>query len=301
MTPMTEADVLGLVTSLSNAGRWGTADELGTLNFIDQAKRVEAARLARTGLVISLSRDLTDRASPKNPIPLVHRMLNSSHANPIAVVDQTEIAPHGWETTHLDAVGHMFFDGRMYNGRRAADEISPGGMRFGSIYAVRDGVVTRGVLLDIPRARGVPYLRATDGIDTDDLEAAEALSGTRIRSGDALIVRGGLALREAAEGESSPDQLAGLEPECLPWLHDRHVALYGGDCDDKVPSGYAGVRFPLHQIGLASMGLSLLDNVAVEALAAHCAATHTYEFLFVVSPLRIPGATGSAVNPLAIF
>jgi kynurenine formamidase len=301
MRDESERAVLDLLDDLSNKGRWGAGDELGTLNYVTAEHRIAASRLVRTGEMISLGRDLSDILSAKNPIPLVHRMLYSRYSEPLATVDQTEIAPHGWETTHLDAVGHMFFDGQMYNGRRAADEVTSSGMRFGSIHAMRGGIVARGVLLDIPRATGVAFMPGTHGIRVADLEAAERLAGTTVMSGDALIVRAGLVEREAAEGEVSLGLLSGLEPECLRWLHNRQVALYGGDCDDKVPSGYEGLRFPLHQIGLSAMGLCLLDNVAVEGLAKHCASTGTYEFMLMVSPLRIPGATGSAVNPLALF
>jgi kynurenine formamidase len=289
-----------LFERLSNAGRWGAEDELGTLNFITPSKRTGAARLVTTGEVVSLARDLSTVPSPTNPQPVVHRMLYTSQT-PRGAVDQMEIAAHGWAVTHLDAVGHMFYRGQLYNGRNAVDTIRSTGMDYGSIFAMRDGVVTRGVLLDIPAALGLPYLDETAEIDVDDLVAAERMAGTQVTSGDALIVRAGNVPRQQAARDATLDRLPGLGIDALGWLRDREVALFGGDCDDRVPSGFDTVPFPIHQLGLAAMGLCLLDNVEVEALGRHCASMERYEFMFVVAPLRLPAATGSAVNPLAIF
>ena len=228
-------------------------------------------------------------------------LFDGAHDEVISAIDQLEIAPHGWETTHLDGTGHIFHRGRMWNGRAARDHVGFGGMSFGSVYAHRDGIVTRGVLLDIPRARGIDHLPASEGIHVEDFEAAEALAGTRVRPGDAIIVRGGIAAWEALHGETAPGLMAGVEPDCLPWIHEREVALYGGDCADRGPSGYPTLPVPIHQVGMVAMGLCIMDNVEVEALAAHCAATGVYEFQLVVAPIRAPGVTGVAVNPLAIF
>jgi hypothetical protein len=189
----------------------------------------------------------------------------------------------------------------MWNGRLADDHITFYGMDFASVHAFREGIVTRGVLLDIPRARGMAYLPATDGIHVEDLEAAETLARTTVRPGDAIIVRGGIGARELVEGEGTPSLMAGLDPDCLPWIHDRQVAVFGGDGNDHLPSGYRRVPLPLHQVGMSAMGLCMLDNVETEPLAAHCAGTGVYEFLLAIAPLRIPKATGSAVNPIAAF
>lgn len=302
MAAMTEAEVLALFDTLSNVGRWGPDDEQGTLNHIRPEDRVAAAALVRTGHVVSLGRDLSARKSTKNPIPMVHRMLfDGAHEEVISAIDQTEVAPHGWETTHLDGTGHIYFKGRMWNGRTARDHVGFEGMAFGSVYAHRDGIVTRGVLLDIPRVRGLDYLPASEGIHVEDFDAAERLAGTRVRSGDAIIVRCGIAGWEAVNGETAPGLMAGTEPDCLPWMFERQIALYGGDCADRGPSGYPSLPVPIHQVGMVAMGLAILDNVEVEALAAHCAATGVYEFQLVVAPPRAPGVTGIAVNPLAIF
>lgn len=301
MPGMSQDEVIELFDRLSNVGRWGPDDELGTINFITPEKRVEAASLVRTGRTFALSHDLSPERSPKNPLPLVHHMLYASHSEPFSCIDTVQIAPHGWWTTHLDATGHIFFEGRMFNGRRAEEEILATGMRFGSVYAFRDGIVTRAVLLDVARVRGRPYLTDQDAISVADLEAAERMAGASVGRGDAVIVRCGLDAREKVEGESDPAKTCGLLPECMVWLHEREVALYGGDCADKEPTGYPRIPKPVHQLAHVVMGLCLLDNVYVEDLAQECTTVGRYEFMLTIGPLRIQGATASAVNPIAIM
>jgi kynurenine formamidase len=203
--------------------------------------------------------------------------------------------------THLDAITHVFWEGNAYNGRRATDLLSPGGLRAGSVYAQRGGIITRGVLLDVAGARGVPFLTPGEAVTADDLTAAERRSGTAVRTGDAVFVHVGLERREAEQGLEDPTVRAGLDASCLPWLHTHEVSVYSGDCVDQIPFPSATVPLPLHQIGLVAMGLVLLDCPRLKDLVSTCAELGTHEFLFTVAPLRIPGGTGSPVNPLCLF
>jgi kynurenine formamidase len=204
--------------------------------------------------------------------------------------------------THLDAVAHSYFEGRVYNGRRAGDVVQRlGGIRFGSIMAHADGIVTRGILLDVAAVRGVEYLAAEEGITVADLEAAEAHAKTHIGRGDAIFVRSGQARRERAEGPLPEAPREGLLAECVPWLHAREVAVYSGDCIERIPSGYQCVTMPLHQIGMVAMGLAIMDCADCEGLAEACRTHGRHDFCLVVAPLRVPGGTASAVNPLALF
>jgi kynurenine formamidase len=298
---MDETAVLGLFDSCSNWGRWGESDERGTLNYITPAKRRAAARLVQTGQVVSLGRDLSTQVSPANPRPVVHRMLYVRHHDPFSAHDSLDIAVHGYRVTHLDALGHVYFDGSLYNNRQAADAVSAHGLRFASIQALREGIFTRGVLLDVAAARGSEYLASGEGVSPGDLDAAEERAGVRVETGDAVFVRVGLGAREAVEGEEDPKRRAGLLPDCIPWLHEREVAVYSGDCIEQIPSPYQTVPMPLHMVGLAAMGLVMLDNTDAEALADACRLHKRAEFLVTCAPLRIPGGTGSAVNPLAVF
>jgi kynurenine formamidase len=298
---MTEAEALDLLKTCSNVGRWGVDDQRGTLNYLKPDVVLAAVRTVTEGRVLSLGHDLDTVASPKNPEPLIHRMHITDGPESIGALDHIEVAPHGFAVTHLDAIAHVFFEGAAYNGRRAVDIVKPAGMTFGSIAALGDGFATRGVLLDIARARGVPYLAADYGVTVDDLERAEALTGVRVQCGDAVFVRVGLEAREAREGPEDPAVRCGITPDCIPWFHERQIAVYSGDCVEQMPSGFDRMPLPLHQVGCVVMGLVMLDNTAVEGLAAIALELGRSTFLMTCAPLRIPGGTGSPVNPLAIF
>lgn len=298
---MTEKEVLELFTSCSNRGRWGTDDERGTLNYITAEKRIQAARLVVTGREVSLGRDLSTQWSLANSVPIVHRMLYVAHEDAISTHDSVDIAPHGFRITHLDALGHVYFEGGIYNGRKAANTVTSSGMSFASIHALRDGIFTRGVFLDVATARGVDYLEPGEGIYPDDLDAAEKLAGTKVQPGDAILVRCGLGAREALQGEENPSRRAGIAAESVAWIHERQVAVYSGDCVEHLPGPYPSVPLPLHMVGLVAMGLVMLDNPDVEVLADAVRETGRSEFLLTCAPLRIPRGTGSAVNPIAVF
>ncbi len=298
---MDESEVLGLFERCSNVGRWGPLDGVGTLNFITPEKRVEAAGLVRSGRSVSLAMPLRTTGSRANPRPIVIRMLEGGDEGATGSSDAVEIAPHGYAVTHLDALGHAFFEGRAWNGRRVEDVWSSDGLRAASIDQLAGGIFTRGVLLDVARARGKPWLEAGEPVSAEDLDAAEQVAGTRVGRGDAVIVRVGLAAREVVQGEEDPSIRAGLTPDCIPWLFEREVAVYGGDCIEQLPSPYPRVPAPFHQVALVSMGLVLLDCPAVEDLATAVGEEGRAEFLLTCAPLPIPGGTGSPVNPLAVF
>ena len=296
---MTEEEALRLFERCSNAGRWGPDDELGTCNYITEEKRRRALGLARRGDVVSLGKDLILSGSRQTP-PSAIRVMMYAGAESISAQDMVLLAPHGFETTHVDALAHSSFGGWIYNRRRASAAVGGRGVTFGSITAVKGGIVTRGVLLDVAAARGVPHLRRGEGVGIADLQAAERMAGVTVESGDAIFVRTGLDLREREEGVDD-EVREGLLSEVIPWLHQREIAVYSGDCIEQMPSGFDQLPMPLHQIGLAAMGLYILDFPDVERLKEACAAHGRREFLLVAAPLRIPGGTGSPVNPLAIF
>lgn len=297
----TDADLDAMFSQIDNRGRWGDDDERGTLNYITPEKVARASALVRSGRVVSIGRDIDTARSAKNPNPAVHKMLYEQH-HPISALDQLTIQPHGFGVTHLDAVGHVYTkDGTMYNGRAAADEVSMDGIGFGSVEVVAEGIVTRGVLLDVARARSVDWLDPTGLVTPADLDNAMELADVEIESGDAIVVRVGLGRREEAHGLEDPAERAGLSPDCLPWIHDREVAVYSGDCVEKMPLPYERFPLPLHMMGIPAMGLCLLDCPQVEPLVEACQQEGRSEFMLMVAPLRIPGGTGSPVNPLCIF
>jgi kynurenine formamidase len=295
---LTDAELEAMFERCSNAGRWGADDELGTLNFITSAKRVAAAALVRSGEIVSVGRDLSEEQSKVDPNPIRHTVTLGTGP---AIGDELAMAPHGMTITHLDALCHFSLDDRLYNGRRRADTVTAEGARWGSIYALRNGLFTRGVLLDVAAARGVPWYQPDEYVTTADFAAAEARQGIRVGSGDAVFVRTGMQRMEREQGLQDIYPRAGLHAECVEWLHRREASVYGGDCIEKLP--YPSERFTsaLHMIALVAMGLPILDWPALEELAATCGRLERFDFLLTTAPLRLPGGTSSPVNPLCVF
>jgi kynurenine formamidase len=217
-----------------------------------------------------------------------------------AARDHLSLDVHGLLTTHVDALSHMFVRGEMYGGRPAS-EVRSDGARANTVLSMADGVIGRGVLLDVPRALGSPYLGSGEVVTVEDLEVAEYAQGVTVGPGDILLVAWGREARKAAT--RGFDGFAGLHAECLPWLHEREVAVLGSDgISDPMPFvGTPEWPFPVHQIGITAMGLHLVDNAALAALGERCAASGRWEFLFTMGPLRIAKGTGCPVNPVAVL
>jgi kynurenine formamidase len=298
--PLTAADVDGYRTSLSNWGRWGDDDQLGTLNLLRPEHTVAAAALVRTGRRVSCARSLPTEPAVDNLRPVEHHMVGTATEGYGA--DWFGMAPHGYATSHLDALCHIFWDGRLYGGRPAEIVTAHGALELG-IHQLANGAVGRGVLLDIPLALGVDALEPGTPITVDDLETAEARAGVQVGTGDILLVRTGRWRWRAEHGPWDPRaRLAGLHASCLPWLHQREVAMLGSDgVSDVHPSHIDDVRLPVHTVGIVAMGLSLLDNLDLDALASACAEAGGAEFLLTVAPLVLEGGTASPVNPIATF
>ena len=292
---------------LKNWRRWGDDDQRGTLNHLTPERSAAAAALVRDGTTVSLAHNLGTDPSPENPHPAHHHMLASGDArdsNGIpgyeAARDYVGLDVHGLYTTHVDALSHMFVRGEMYGGRPAS-EVRSDGARSNTIMSMADGVVGRGVLLDVPRALGVDFFDSGQVVTVDELEATEAAQGLTVGAGDVLLVLWGRDARRTAK--KGFDGFSGLHAECLPWLHEREVAVLGSDgISDPMPFvGTPDWPFPVHQIGITGMGLHLIDNMALSALAERCAAAGRWEFLFTMAPLRIERGTGCPVNPVGVL
>jgi kynurenine formamidase len=297
---MPAAEVLAFHQTLSNWGRWGDDDQLGALNLITPAVTAAAAATVRSGRTVSCARPLNTEAALDNPQPVAHYMIGTATEGWGA--DYFAIAPHGYATSHLDALCHVFFEGRIYNGYPIETVTAHGATKLG-IHHLRQGIVTRGVLIDIPRLRQVEALEPGEPIYPDELEAAEAQTGMNVRPGDLLLVRTGRWRWRAEYGPwAAGETLAGLDASCLPWLHRRQVAALGSDgVSDVLPSRVEGVDMPIHTTALVAMGLHLLDNLDLEALATACIEEGSSEFLLTVAPLVLRRGTASPVNPIAVF
>jgi kynurenine formamidase len=306
--PVPTTDELdALFELLSNWTRWGADDEQGTLHFLTDERRAAAAGLVSAGRSVSLAHDLATEPMPDHPHPVQHHMLASGDARDSNGIDGYEAARdhlslevHGLWTTHVDALSHMFVRGRMYGGRPASD-VRSDGARSNTVLSMADGVIGRGVLLDVPRALGLEFLDGTDVVTVADLEAAESHQGVRVGPGDVVLVAWGREARRRSR--RGFDGFSGLHPACLAWLADREVAVLGSDgISDPMPFiGTPDWPFPIHQIGIVAMGLPLIDNVRLAPLGQLCAELGRWEFLFTMAPLRIPKGTGCPVNPVAVL
>jgi kynurenine formamidase len=300
---MTKADIDRLMKELSNWGRWGKDDQLGALNLITPAKRREAAALVTEGVAISLARESNKDTEPDNPNPYHHTMnLTGADGRGQWSVDTFSVLFHGYQHTHIDALCHIFYQGKMYNGF-SQQEVTAGGAAKLAITNLRQGIFTRGVLMDIAALKGVKFLEGATAIYPEDLEAWEKRAGIKVGPGDAVFINTGRWARRAARGPWEAEKgTAGLHASCARWLKERDVALLGSDAaSDVLPSGIEGVSHPVHLLTLNAMGVHIFDNCDLEELSAAAAERKRWTFLLTAAPLPIAGATGSPLNPIATF
>ncbi|MBI2480902.1 MAG: cyclase family protein [Planctomycetia bacterium] len=301
---MTKADVERLHTELSNWGRWGNEDQLGALNLITPEKRKQAAALVREGISVSLARNAEEVEAADNPDPFRQVMLMTGNepGNQWAV-DNYSVLYHGFAHTHIDSLGHLLYQGKMYNGY-SQKEISEQGMGKLSIHNAKSGIFTRGVLIDIPALRGVEYLEPGTPIYPEELTAWENRAGAKVGSGDVVFFRTGRWARRAAKGPWSVEELgaAGLHASCAKWIRERDVAMVGSDAAmDVMPSGISGMTHPIHLLTLNAMGIHIFDNCDLEAVSKTCEQLKRWDFLITAAPIPVEGGTGSPLNPIASF
>ncbi|MDT9687320.1 cyclase family protein [Streptomyces sp. P9(2023)] len=291
----------------SAAARSAVDGRPGALSQLTPERVLAAVADVRLGRTVSLAAPIETVPGPDDPEPAVHRMTGPAPGDLRAdglhfATDRFAMNVHGDADSHLDALCHVVFDGELYGGVPASS-VTAEGARALSVGLAADGIVGRGVLLDIPRLRGVPWLEPGDHVTPDDLTAAEAAQGVRVGPGDLLFVRVGHRLRRTELGPwNAATARAGLHPTAVEFLAARKVAVLGGDGNnDTAPSAVEGVAFPVHVLAIHALGIQLMDYLRFEDLAPVCARTERWSFLCVVAPLRLPGATGSPVNPIAVL
>lgn len=298
---MTQAEAQEYLKTRSNWGRWGDDDELGTLNLVTPEKRLEALAGVRAGRTVSLSRPVPTTPAPNNPTPAMHWMRKLARPHGVSgVVDFVGMSYHGQSATHLDALCHTWDADGLWNGK-SPDLVAADGTRWGGVSPWAAGIVTRGVLLDVPGFRGRPFVDRESPVTDAELEEIAHAQGVEVRPGDALCVYSG---REAHD-QASPHPWGtpgvprpGLHASCLRFVREHDVALLVWDMADEE----RGPECPwgMHS-ALFAFGLPLLDNALLAPLAAACRQEGRYEFALVVAPLVVHGGTGSLVNPLALF
>jgi kynurenine formamidase len=297
----TDADIDRILPEISNWGRWGAEDQLGTLNFITPEMRLGAIRSVSSGRVVSLARErpVADEFGIRE---LSYRNYNYTDPPPdeAGTIDAIGMIYHGYVVTHLDALCHLFTPGGrdgMYNGYPVSLVTDAGAAKLGVEVMGVEGIVGRGVLLDVAALKGGP-LPLGSTISVDDLEAAEARQNVSVGEGDIVFVRNG-------QGPQNSYQLStGLHPACLPWLHARRVAALGHDGDGDVHPAQPGLARwtePVHMLAIPYLGMPLICASDLEAISAACAEEGRWYYFLAVAPWRFAGATSSPVNPLAIF
>jgi kynurenine formamidase len=286
----------------SNWGRWGADDQLGTLNHITPERRAAAAQLVRSGIAVSLANPLATApvlGAGRNAEPAEHRM----NLGQGGCSDYIGVSYHGFANTHVDALCHIYTeDGKLYGGRPSSD-VTKDGARSNSIDAWREGIVTRGVLYDVPRFRGVDFVTDDAPVHGSELEDIGAAQGVEPQPGDAVLVRMGLAAFWAAHPDFAPAWSApGLHASALEFLYEHDAALLGWDLMEAPgQDAYGAPALPIHSIAIPYMGMPLLDNANFDALAVACAEAGRWEFMLAIAPLVVLGGTGSPVNPLAML
>ena len=304
----TEADFLRAMNELSNWGRWGDDDELGATNLITPEKRKQATALVREGITVSLAHDIVQEEAADATAILNREVLRVSDTGAADRLQYTGTY-HGSIHSHLDSIAcHIMVDGKGYNGVSAEEIVAADGCPQGSIHALRDGIVTRGILFDatlLPgKATAEGWLEPSTAVRRADLEALEEIERVRVEPGDVILLYTGRWKRRAALGAwPSSDGVAGYHADVAYFLKDRGVSFIGHDMSNDVsPHEFSDdVRAPLHRLALVSLGVGIFDNLDFEAAVEIAQRLGRYEFLFTAAPLRIEMGMGSPLNPLATF
>jgi kynurenine formamidase len=286
-----------MIRANSNWGRWGKDDQRGASNLITDAKRKHATSLVKTGTTVSLAHNPLTEKTDDNPSPFQHTM------NKGFTTDTYQVSYHGYAHSHIDALCHFLYKDQTYNGYpRSEVNTEKGCLKLG-IDVLKNGIVTRGVLIDIPRLKGVPYLEPSTPVYTEDVEAWERKAGVKVGAGDAIFLRTGRWARRDKLGPWLIQKgAAGFHASVVPWIKQRDVAFVGSDAAlDVIPSNIEGFANPVHTLVIVGLGVHIFDNQDLEAVAATAARLNRWEFMLSVAPVPVTGGTGFPVNALAIF
>jgi kynurenine formamidase len=297
-TPPTRDRVEAYFKALNNWGRWGNADQRGTVNLVTAPKQAQARALVTLGRPVSLARDIGPQ-----PAVMYHATFPSNRERADVVLDRFDMVYHGFTITHIDALCHVAWEGELYNGRPFMASVSAAGATWCPIDPLFDGITSRGVLLDVAALRREGYVAVGRPVTPPELDEAARRAGVRVEPGDVVVVRSGQAAFQAAHPDWVPrvSPHPGLHLACLEWFREKDIAAIAWDMMDERPSpGYPGFFMGTH-LAIPFLGLALVDNTDPEQLAAVCRELGRYEFLFTAAPLRLVGSTGAPAHPLAIF
>ena len=299
-----------LFEKLKNWNRWGPDDDKGTLNYITQDKIIRAAALVKSGRCLSMAIPINKTAEADNPNPAIHYMvkthdMDAGSVNMNIATDFLGMQFHGDCHTHMDSLCHISYKGLLYNGI-PADTVDVTGAERLDVTSYAHGIVGRGVLIDVPRYRGVDWLEPGEAVTAEEIEAVENSQGVKLGEGDIMLFRTGQYHRRNQKGPWNVgfdgEGRAGLDPYSLLLLHERKVAAFLPEGDGEVHPGYVeGIRSPIHALQVAAMGMLVADSLQLEEVAAACSEEGRFTFMVAFSPLRLPRGTGSPFNPIAVF
>jgi kynurenine formamidase len=286
-----------LFHEIKNWGRWGPDDQLGAANLVTDATRKRAVALARTGLTVSLAHNPLTEKSEDNALPFEHTM------NKGFTTDTYRVSYHGYAHSHIDALCHILYKDQTYNGYARAEVNTEKGCTKLGIENLKQGMVVRGILIDIPRLKGVPYLEPGTAVYPEDVEAWEKKAGVRVGSGDAILLRTGRWARRAKVGSWPVGrEAAGFHPSIARWLKTRGAAFVGSDAASEVaPTMVEGVNLAVHTLLITALGIHILDNQDLETLGDTAARLKRWEFMLTINPVPVTGGTGSPLNTMAVF
>ena len=297
-----------LFEKVSNEGKWGDKDKRGTVNYIDNNKILNALKLPKKGISVSLSFDITQDSSQINHSDFDEVTKYDHQASSLEfrgydwALDNYSISYHGFTVSHMDGLAHLGQGGKLYNGYDASN-ITPQGFEELGIEAFNGGIISKGVLIDIPLLYDKEYLDAGTKITTEDILKFEEKYNVKIEKGDVVIVRTGRWFEKTVKGDSDYSKLsAGVDYKIALLLDERQVSVLGSDgTNDAQPSGIPEEGSPVHKLTLVSMGMPLLDNLNLEPISKEAIKQNKWEFFISIQPLRFKGGTGSPVNAIAIF
>ena len=299
----TKEEVLAYLKEDRNWGRWGADDQVGAVNMVTPEKRVTAARSVKSGRAVCLSREFPKNPAPNNYTPALHYMKRVERGQECGYsADFYGVYYHGFAATHLDALCHLWDENGMWNGRDPSETVTMEGADWGGVHHWKEGIITRGILLDVPKHRNQPYVTLDQPVHGWELEDIVKEQGVTMEPGDALVVYSG---REKWDQDgnpiwgSEPDRLPGLHATCLKFIRESDCCMVVWDMMDMAPNGY-DIGWSVHG-SLFAYGIGLLDNALLQPLSEACAEEGRYDFMLTVNPLRVVGGTGSPVNPVAIM
>ncbi len=283
-------------------GRYGDQGSAGAINLITPQKRLEAVSLARNGRAVSLSRPWAVEPRAENPRPAQQFLFVMDRPHDAgAAMDFYGVSYHGTATTHIDALCHVWDSEGMWDGKKPDETLTFNGANYGTVDAWSDGILTRGVLLDVPRHRGTDYVTLDNPVHGWELDEIAAAQGVEILPGDAVMVYSGREKYAADHGGNwaGETERPGLHASCLRFVRDSDISILGWDMMDASPNEY-DLPWSVHGV-IFAYGVALLDNALLEPLADACAEEGRHEFMLTINPLNVVGGTGSPVNPIAVF